>query len=88
MSTHLHDPDAVLDYIYDWSDWMQPGEEIATHTIVTGSGLTVDSSSASDTTVTVWVSGAVTGTRILTCRITTNQGRIDDRSHVLVVQER
>lgn len=27
--THVKDPSAVLDYGWDWSDWLQPGEAIA-----------------------------------------------------------
>jgi hypothetical protein len=70
QSEWVKDPDAVLDYKFDWqaltngtgtSDWLASGETIAaaSHTItvtpVTASPLTVDSSSQTDANTSVTV---------------------------------
>ena len=78
QSEWIKDPDAVLDYKYDWkaltngtgtSDWLGAAETIIagftiTITPVTPSPLTEDSSSRTDadTSVTVWLSGGLAGT--------------------------
>jgi hypothetical protein len=90
--TKTKDPAAVLDYKFDWkaltngsgvSDWLASGETISTKTITADAGITVDSSSITDTntTVTVWLSGGTTlNDYLVTCRITTSSGRTDERT--------
>lgn len=84
------DPDAVLDYSFDWNPWLQPlGDTIVSHQFLAEGGLVIDSSANDSTTATAWVSGGTTGkTERLTCRITTADGRTDDRSVFLKVLER
>lgn len=87
-NSYIRDPDSVLDFEFDWSGWLAEGETIATHD-VTVAGVVLDSDSATGAAVTVWISGgtaAVTGSA--TCRITTTQGRTDDRTIRLITQER
>lgn len=87
-TTFTLDPDAVLDFTFDWTAWLADGETIDTHAIEPTDGITVDSSNIDGGLVVAWVSGA-TGTRQkLTCRITTDQGRTDDRTITLNVRER
>jgi hypothetical protein len=77
------DPDAVLDYKFDWSDWLASGETISTATITEESGITVDSDSLTDTntSVTVWLSGGTAGTMYdVACLITTSASRTDERT--------
>jgi hypothetical protein len=78
QSEWVKDPDAVLDYKFDWkastngsgnSDWLGAAETIIagfdiTITPVTTSPLTEDSSARTDanTSVTVWLSGGLAGT--------------------------
>ena len=90
MSTAFRiDPDATLDWIFDWSSkWLAEAETITGHTIETSGTVTVDSSSESDGAVTVWLSGAADRRATVTCRITTSQGRTDDRSLTLLVGDR
>lgn len=88
----IKDPQAVLDYVFDWkastngtgaSDWLATGETIASHTVTADTGLTVDSSSLtdSDTSVTVWLSGGTVNTHYkVICHIVTSAGREDDRT--------
>jgi len=83
------DSSAVLDYKWDWSAWLAAGETIASAAITVPAGIVKDSQTASTTAVTVWLSGGTAGTRYaLTCHIVTNQGRADDRTIRVNVQER
>jgi len=45
MTRFLKDPDAVLDYGFDWSDWLADGETISTSTWTVETGITKDSDS-------------------------------------------
>lgn len=75
------DPDATLDYAFDWTDWLEDGETISSHTITASTGLTKDSDSESDGIVTVWLSGGTTGTiYTLACKIVTSLSRTDERT--------
>ena len=89
MSTFEHDKDAVLDYAFDWSRWLSEGEIILSHSVqITGGTAVVDGTSEVDAKVTAWISGAQVGNVHLTCRVVTNEGRTDDRTIMLQVQER
>jgi hypothetical protein len=87
--TFTKDPDAVLDYEFDWSDWLATGDGIASHTVTPDTGLTVDSDSATSTAVTVWLSGGTVNENYnVVCHIVTTAGREDDRTAVIAVQEK
>ena len=91
-SLFIKDPDAVLDYKFDWaastngngdSDWLASGETISSHTVTVSTGLTKDSSSITDTntSVTVWLSGGTADADYtVTCQIVTSASRTDERS--------
>jgi len=81
FTTFIKDPDAVLDYQWDWAAWLETGETITDHEVTATSGLTVDSTSEDDGAVTVWLSGGtVHQTYTVDCTITTSAGRVDSRS--------
>lgn len=87
MSTFFtHDPDANLDYSVDWSEWLQEGEEIiaVVWTVpVTEPALVHDDDldRLEDGVATLWLAGGPTrGSAVVGCRITTDLGRIDERS--------
>lgn len=89
ISTFVKDPQAVLDYEFNWGEWLGPSEIISASEVIASPGITVDSSSNSDTAVTVWLSGGTAGQPYtVTNRITTNQGRVDDRTMTIRVAER
>jgi hypothetical protein len=86
--SYKKDPDAVLDYLLDWSDWLV-NDTIATSTWSSDSGITVDSDSNTTTTTTVWLSGGTAGTDyIVTNHVVTAGAREDDRSIKIRCQER
>lgn len=82
MRKFVKDPSAVLDYTWEWADFLAEGEAIESKAIIQSADvLTVDSQANDDNTVTAWLSGGEVGERVfVTCRIVTDQGRTDDRS--------
>lgn len=89
MATYLKDPDAVLDFGFDWSDWLETGETISDYTITAETGITVDSDSEADGIVTVWLSGGTAGGNYpVACKIVTSASRTDERTMVIRVQNR
>jgi hypothetical protein len=82
------DPDAILDYQVDWSKWLG-ADTIETSIWLVPAGLTKTSAGNTPTTATIWLGGGVDGeSYTLTNRITTAEGRTDDRSVTLLVAEK
>lgn len=82
------DPDAVLPYSIDWSDWLVSGDTIATSTWAAETGITVDSDSETTQVTTVVLSGGTVGeTYRVRNRIVTANGYTDDRSIWVTVCE-
>jgi len=90
MSTYLKDPDAVLDYQVDWSDWLPAGDTItASQWFSSDAALVVDADTFTGTTATVWISGGDNRKRYtVTNRITTDGGRTDDRTITIRIAQR
>jgi hypothetical protein len=100
----IKDPQAILDYKFDWAsntngggadidDWLAAGETIASFVMTADAGITVESSSSTDTntSVTVWLSGGQVGkTYEVACRITTTStpARVDERTIAIEVRNR
>ena len=84
MSNFVKDPDASLDYGFDWSAWLGT-DTIATSTWTVDSGITKGATSNTTTTTTVWLSGGTVGTTYNAVnRIVTAGGRTND--HTLTVR--
>ena len=93
LSDQPKDPDAVLDYVFDWkaktngtgdSDWLQSSEIIADFTVTPTDGVTVDLSELinGNTAVRVWLSGGTPrSVQKVACKVTTNNGipRTDEK---------
>jgi len=86
--TFTKDPDAVLDYQWDWSAWLA-GDTIVEHTIDVPAGLTATPHSHTGTAVTAWIKGG-TACQVypVTCHVKTAGGREDDRTIEITVMER
>jgi hypothetical protein len=62
---------------------------LAAHTVTASAGLTVDSTEATTTAVTVWLSGGTEGvTYTVTCHIVTAAGREEDRTMTFTMEQR
>jgi len=89
LDTFIKDPDAVLDYAVDWSDWLETGETISSHDVTVEAGLTKDSDGESGGIVTIWLSGGTVNTSYrVAVEITTSSVRTDERSFRVRVAER
>ncbi len=85
----VKDPDAVLDYTFDWTRWLASDETISTSTVTVSAGLTKNSDSKTTKMVTAWVSGGASGQPYtITSHIVTNQGRTDERTITIRVTNR
>ena len=86
---YTKDPSAILDWAYDWTDWLAAAETITNHTITADTGLTVDSSTEDAGVVTVWLSGGTAGENYkVACLVETSAGRTDERTIWIKVTNR
>jgi len=82
------DPSDVLDYKFDWSDWLGDDDAIITSTLTVATGLTKNSDTRTDSAVIVWLSGgSVHKTYTVTNRIITSGGRTKDQSFRVKVED-
>jgi hypothetical protein len=93
IARYTKDPDATLDFVQSWDAWLDAidgGDTITDAEWIIPSGLTEAApSTVTTTTATVWLSGGTAGTDYdVTCRITTDGGRIDDRTIRIQVRQR
>lgn len=87
--TFLKDPDAVLDYGFDWSEWLQTGETLSSATWTIPSGITKSSQQESSTGTVIWLSGGTAGTNYnISCKIVTSANRTDERTMTIIVRNR
>lgn len=72
----------VLDYTFDWSEWLaEIGDTIAEKEVTAASGITLDKDERSGGKVIAWLSGGAHGfTYWVRCRITTTGGRTEVRT--------
>lgn len=88
---YAKDPQAVVDYTLDWTNFLA-GDTLATSTWLVPDDLTIGTGAkapTNDTTsATVWISDGVAGKAyVIVNRITTTDGRTDDRSIQLILKE-
>lgn len=88
ITQYYKDPQAKLDYTVDWAAWLGT-DTIAASAWTIDTGLTKVTDTRTSTTATVWLMGGTTGAVYrATCQITTANGRIDERSILIVVAQR
>jgi len=93
----LVDPNAVLDYPFDWTEWLDDlGDTIASAQVLLIGTVLLDSSghppngfvvNPGNKIVVAWAKGFTKGSG-LTCHIVTAGGRQDDRSIYFNVKDR
>lgn len=86
--TITKDPNAKLDYTFDWSAYLSPvGDAVAIAEFFV-EGVVIASQSVTPTTAVVWLTGGtLNSTHKVTCRITTDGGRKDDRTIYISIKE-
>jgi hypothetical protein len=96
MAIYAKDPDAILDYGFDWSEWLASGETIVTSSWIVpdddtspSMALVKTSDSHDDSSTAIWLASGLPGeTYQVTNRIVTSLGRRDDRSITIRIIER
>lgn len=85
--TFLKDPQERLDYVENWTDWLN-GDTIASSAWTVPSGISQYGSATNTTTsATIWLTGGTHGQEYLvTNTITTTGGRIGERSLKILVR--
>lgn len=88
VKSFTKDPDALLDYGLDWTDWLGD-DTLLTSVWVIPAGIAKAAEVTTATTTLIWLSGGTAGVRY-TCtnRVVTVGGRMDDRSIQINVDER
>lgn len=88
--TITKDPNAVLDYYLDFTNWVPAGDTINVIT-TTATGITVDSSAVTGAGkfIQLWCSAGAAGTLAnVIVRVTTVGGRTDDRTVYFKMKQR
>lgn len=89
MSTYLLDPNATLDFAFDWASWLEDGETLTAETVTATAGATVINDTIDGTRVVYWLTGGQVGSDVeVTCRVTSSAGRVDERSVRVLVRDR
>jgi hypothetical protein len=88
--TITKDPNAILDYTFDWTAWLGADNVASIDCAVTDTLTAAISASYFDSKrVTIWVQGGMVNEKVrVRCRIITVGGRTDDRSVFLKIKER
>jgi hypothetical protein len=83
------DPEAVLDYSIDWTDWLADVSDTISAATVTVSGITKNTSTNTSVKVTAWLQGGVPAQMpSATYQIVTTGGRTDERTIYFNIKER
>lgn len=87
------DPSAILDYVIDWSQWLEDDETLTNAMIDVGAGLELNPGEKETITtpesVTFWLGGGqLNRTYFVQCHIQTSDGREDKRSFRLRIASR
>lgn len=89
VKTYLKDPDAVLDYGFNWSDWLATDETISTSTWTVPDGITEGSNAKTNIKTSVWLSGGTAGeTYDVANKVVTSASRTDERTLSIRVVQR
>ena len=86
----VKDPEERLDYLFDFTDWMPPGDYISTVTIEAPQGVAIDSPpSNNNTQVQIWAQGGTLDDSYdISAVANTFEGRTAKRSFTLSIKEK
>ncbi len=91
MAKFLKDPDARLDYTFNWADWLKDDAIQLSSWFIAGptAEVTIVTQTNTASVATVWLEGGVSGNKVtVTNRITTIGNRIDDRSMEITIMQK
>jgi len=89
MASYIKDPSAILDYGFNWHDWLTGDEVIIESSWTVDSGLTKVSDGFTVEITSVWLSGGTVGSDYnVVNHIRTSQNREDERTLIIKVRNR
>lgn len=94
MASFVKDPEEVLDYTLDWSEYLPAGDTVASATWTVPDGITESTAPGHQHNVngartTIWLAGgSEPKDYLITCRIVSAQGRQADRTFEIAVRSR
>ncbi len=81
-------PNDVLDYDIDFSDWLVSGDEVESVTVTAETGITVDSTNITSEIVKIWLSGGTDGSSYkVTALAVTEGGRTKEKEFIIKIKE-
>lgn len=84
----VKDPDATLDYVFNWTTYLGGADTISSVAWTVGAGLTNVATSNTTTTATIRISGGTAGQDYeVACRVTLASGQIDERTLKIQVRD-
>ena len=87
--TFTKGPDEILDYTFNWTDYLATGETIAGFVIAADTGITSGTESQASGVVTYWLTGGTACTTYkVACKIVTSVGRTAERTVTVWVIDR
>jgi hypothetical protein len=88
IGAFVKDPNSTIDFAVDWAEWLNTGDNVTVSTWETPTGLTLSSSSVSNNVARAFLTGGLAGVDyLITNRVTTQGGRIEDRSILVQVRQ-
>lgn len=89
VATYQQQPADNLDYAFDYADFLQAGDSVASGTqSVSPAGLSVTGPIKSGTQLKYWVTGGVSGTKYkVTITMTTTLGRVKQDEAVFMIKD-
>lgn len=83
------DPGSIIDYGVSWTNWLAQNDSIELSQWLLDSGITAVTESNNETETAIMLSGGTSGTQYtLTNRITTSAGRVEERSMLILCENR
>jgi hypothetical protein len=88
INVYSKDPNSVLDYTIDWTEWLGTDTIVAV-TWTVPAGISNSGTVRSNYTATIFLSGGTVNTNyVITCQVITSGGRTDERSIQINVVDR
>lgn len=87
IGAFVKDPNSTIDFAVDWAEWLSSADTVSSSSWEV-SGLTVSSSSVTNNVTRAFLTGGIAGVDyLITNRVTTQGGRIEDRSILVQVRQ-
>jgi hypothetical protein len=88
IGAFVKDPNSTIDFAVDWAEWLSSGDTVSSSSWEVPTGLTVSSASVANNVTRSFLTGGLAGVDyMITNRVTTQGGRIEDRSILVQVRQ-